>query len=674
MLTVKKLWSHPPHSHGTARSVGEIMASNRGDLAGKTLGTCILERLLGRGGMGEVYLARQTRPARNVAVKVLLPNLAPNSEVYQEFLARFRREADVIARLEHINIMPIYEYGEQDGLAYLVMPYLTGGSLRDTLAKRGPLPLQEVVKYSDQAAAALDYAHAHGVIHRDLKPANFLLHADGRLVLADFGIARIMDDTKAMGQTLTSTGMLIGTPEYMAPEMVRGEQIDYRADIYELGIVLYQVLSGRAPFTASTPLAIAIMHVQDVLPRLHPAYPVIPMAVDGVIQKATAKRREDRYTSASEMALALQQASTTPDSEYLENYGEHPTAVPPFPPTQQVILPPPPPAYSGSEVQQQVLPTGPSSYSARPQTPPTTAGSTPPPSHAHYQTPSGGSYPASPNRQQPWIIFVGILFALVLLVGGVIIGIQFSKGAARPNPTPDTTAIATMQTTPGATQTTTAAQSTPTAQATTTQPPSTPVVSPTTVPGSVPLGASLYAASSPGQNCDMNGGTWADFNKAKIDCQGNTTRITNTAPAAYLQGTFLTQIPGQTYPSDYVIQAQIQLDKNSPGKFGIYFRNQPGNQLGAYTLLIQPDGTWSANAYDNNTGTATKLATGSFGDAYASVTLAVVVKGQQFSFYANGKLFGTASDKSYASGTAGIAVDKGASITINKFALYATTA
>src|SRR4051794_10843840 len=216
------------------------MTSNTGDLTGKTLGTCILERSLGRGGMGVVYLAQQTRPARRVAVKIMLPQFASSSEIYQEFLTRFRREADVIARLEHINIMPIYEYGEQDGIAYLVMPYLTGGSLRDILARRGALSLSETMTYLDQAASALDYAHAHGIIHRDLKPANFLLHADGRLVLADFGIARMMQDGSPNASTLTGTGMLVGTPDYMAPEMAHGEQIDHRADIYELGILLFQ--------------------------------------------------------------------------------------------------------------------------------------------------------------------------------------------------------------------------------------------------------------------------------------------------------------------------------------------------------------------------------------------------------------------------------------------------
>ena len=243
--------------------------SYHNELIGKTLGTCTLVKLLGKGGMGIVYLAQQTRPARYVAVKVLMPEVSPESRAYKEFLVRFRREADVIAKLERVNIMPIYEYGEQDGLAYLVMPYLSGGSLRDVLAQRGALSLSETATYLDQAAYALTYAHSHGVIHRDIKPSNFLIHSDGRLVLADFGIARIMqEDTNSTASNLTSTGMLVGTPDYMAPEMAHGEHIDQRADIYELGILLFQMLTGRVPFTGSTPLMVAVKHIQDPLPSL----------------------------------------------------------------------------------------------------------------------------------------------------------------------------------------------------------------------------------------------------------------------------------------------------------------------------------------------------------------------------------------------------------------------
>src|SRR5713226_3639498 len=151
------------------------------NLVGKVLGTYRLEALIGKGGMSAVFLAQQLQLARRVAVKVLLPDVMMDNILYEEFFIRFQREASLIARLEHLNIMPIYDYGKHEG-----MPYLAGGTLRDVLARHGALPLQEVLTYIEQATAALDYAHAHGIIHRDLKPSNFLLHSDGRLVLADF--------------------------------------------------------------------------------------------------------------------------------------------------------------------------------------------------------------------------------------------------------------------------------------------------------------------------------------------------------------------------------------------------------------------------------------------------------------------------------------------------------
>src|SRR5262249_34987525 len=157
----------------------------------------------------------------------------------------------------------------------------------------------------------LDYAHAQGVIHRDLKPANFLLHADGRLVLADFGIARIMEE-QSPGAALTKTGSMLGTPEYMAPEMARGQTVDYRADIYELGIVLFEMLCGHVPFTANTSYAVIIKHVQDPLPLLHQINPAISPEIDVIVQKMTAKQPEDRYPTVREAAQVLRIASTTP--------------------------------------------------------------------------------------------------------------------------------------------------------------------------------------------------------------------------------------------------------------------------------------------------------------------------------------------------------------------------
>src|SRR5579884_2112276 len=202
-------------------------------LLGHSLGTCTIQRLIGRGGMGAVYLAQQTRPRREVAVKVLLPSSLGDQASRSDFLTRFRREADAIAALDHINIIPIYEYGEEEQVAYLVMPYITGGSLYRMLQIRGTLPFGEVLSIIEQAAAALDYAHAKGIIHRDLKPANILFHSDGRVLLADFGLAKMLGaEADPYGPSaLTNAGTVIGTPEYLSPEQAAGQPLDQRSDI-----------------------------------------------------------------------------------------------------------------------------------------------------------------------------------------------------------------------------------------------------------------------------------------------------------------------------------------------------------------------------------------------------------------------------------------------------------
>ncbi|GAC1391943.1 MAG: hypothetical protein NVSMB38_13870 [Ktedonobacteraceae bacterium] len=311
---------------------------------GTILGTCRLKQVIGSGGMGVVYLAEQTRPTREVAVKVMQIRTDGQAGNAQEFLARFRREADVIAKLDHVNILPIYEYGEQDGLAYFVMPCLTGGSLRDRIKHISVIPLQDVLIYTDQIAAALDYAHAHNVVHRDIKPGNILFHRDGRLVLADFGIARIIRENGAAinETTMTAAGHFLGSVEYMAPEMVQGQHVDHRADIYELGILLFQMLSGSVPFKGDTPFAVAAKHLHEAPPLLYQINPAIPPSVDAVIKKAIAKRPEERYTSAGELARELRAATLPP---YPSLWGETPTQAPtqtPIPATvfPQVITPP----------------------------------------------------------------------------------------------------------------------------------------------------------------------------------------------------------------------------------------------------------------------------------------------------------------------------------------------
>ncbi len=292
---------------------------NINELIGVTLGTCTIERVIGRGGMGAVFLAQQSRPMRTVAVKVLLPGSEYDPDQQKIFLARFRREADTVAKLEHKNILSVYEYEEAmvngEPLAYIVMPYIRGGTLRermDDMRRRGArFDLNAVTSYISQVADALSYAHSLGVVHRDIKPANLLFHQDGRLLLSDFGIVRL---NAVPG--LTSVGSFVGTAEYASPEQIGSNEVDARSDIYSLGIILYELLVGKVPFTDTNPFAVMAKQLNDPVPPVRTVRPDLSPAIEAVVMKALTKNPANRYQSATEMANALQSAiSSLPASQ-----------------------------------------------------------------------------------------------------------------------------------------------------------------------------------------------------------------------------------------------------------------------------------------------------------------------------------------------------------------------
>ncbi len=267
--------------------------------AGITLGRYQLLQKVGAGGMSEVYRAHDQTLERSVAVKVILDPIAEN----KEFSERFLREARLVAGLEHPNILPIYDFGSQsiDGkpISFLVMPLVTGGSLKDRI--KGPVPPSQAVEWLCGIAAALDHAHKRGILHRDIKPGNVLLDATGRTLLADFGLARMADATSG----LTATGTVMGTPLYMAPEQAQGEKVDARADQYAVGIIAFELLTGRVPFKADSPLAILHQHVTRPPEPISLVLPQIPRSVDSVMSRCLAKAPHERFASCSEFVKAL---------------------------------------------------------------------------------------------------------------------------------------------------------------------------------------------------------------------------------------------------------------------------------------------------------------------------------------------------------------------------------
>src|SRR5438046_6185199 len=265
-------------------------------LIGRTFDTrYVIERKLGSGGMADVYLAEDQELGRRVALKLLTERHGNDDQ----FVERCRREAQSAAGLNHPNIVSVFDRGQAEGTYYIAMEYLDGRTLKELLVRNGPTPVPIAIDYVRQILNALAFAHRNGIVHRDIKPHNIVVGGDGRLKVTDFGIAR------SGASQMTEAGSIVGTAQYLSPEQARGAPVDPRSDLYSLGVVVYEMLTGKGPFTGDTPVEIAMKHLSQVPKPPSEWREEVPHDLDAVVMRALAKDPEQRYGSAEEMDADL---------------------------------------------------------------------------------------------------------------------------------------------------------------------------------------------------------------------------------------------------------------------------------------------------------------------------------------------------------------------------------
>jgi len=269
------------------------------DLSGRTLGEFEVLRKIGSGGMGQVYLARQTSLKRQVALKLLRKDLATNPTA----MKRFEDEAVAVASLNHPNIVQVYGAGESDGLRYMALEFVDGRNLREHLARKGPPELPVAMSIMKQIAAALQKAHEQGLVHRDIKPENILVTKKVEVKVTDFGLSRFFNDPAAV--SLTQSGVTLGTPLYLSPEQAQGKTVDHRSDLYSFGVTCYHLLAGEPPFRGTTPVEVALKHITDQPKPLESIRPDLPPELCEIVRRLMLKRPEERYASARDVTREL---------------------------------------------------------------------------------------------------------------------------------------------------------------------------------------------------------------------------------------------------------------------------------------------------------------------------------------------------------------------------------
>ncbi|MFZ1462657.1 MAG: SUMF1/EgtB/PvdO family nonheme iron enzyme [Anaerolineae bacterium] len=425
-------------------------------LIGQQIGKYQIQSELGRGGMGVVYRAYDPDLRRTVAIKILAPQLAAD----EDFVKRFQQEAIMSANLHHPHVITIYDVGATGDLHYLIMQYLEGATLEHWVRKNGPMPLAQTADVVQQVSQALDYAHDQGIVHRDIKPANIMLSPSGQITLMDFGLVRA-----GAGTGLTRTGIVMGTPEYMAPEQAQDGDIDRRTDLYSLGVVIYKLLTGRVPFARTTPVATIFAHVHEAPPPICQVKADLPQPIEAVVSKVLAKDPADRYQRAGELARDFVIASQ----------GHTPPGL-----STQAAAPPPERTIVADAIAPSPRKSAPAAKSAASQP---------------------AARPATPASQPfPLPLVAGLAVLLVVVIAGL--GIALSGSGGRQPPTATTVAQGSTPTA-GATVPAAATTAAPVAApgSDTPTPSPTPTVSPSPTPTPAPelriMGAAVNVRSGP---------------------------------------------------------------------------------------------------------------------------------------------------------------------------------